>query len=117
MTGNRGARARALLEQLGQPWLTPAKRAPDKARDLTLGIHMHITTLAAFLLISRTVVSMCTAGILLFLVALWVVKTDIVRARGLDKIVALSNLCFAVPLAVFGAMHLSGVDFILPIVP
>ena len=117
MTGNRGAGARALLEQLAQPSLTPAKRAPDRARDLTLGIHMHITILGAFLLISRTVVSMCTAGILLFLVALWAAKTDIVRARGLDKIVALSNLCFAVPLAVFAALHLSGVDFVLPIVP
>ena len=117
MTGNRGAGARALLEQLAQPSLTPAKRAPDRARDLTLGIHMHITILGAFLLISRTVVSMCTAGILLFLVALWAAKTDIVRAKGLDKIVALSNLCFAVPLAVFAALHLSGVDFVLPIVP
>src|ERR1700747_2498477 len=112
MTGNRGARARALLEQLGQPWLTPAKRAPDRARDLTLGIHMHITILGAFLLISRTVVSMCTAGILLFLVALWAAKTDIVRARGLDKIVVLSNLCFGIPLAVFGAEHLSGARFL-----
>jgi hypothetical protein len=45
---------------------------------------------------------------LLFLVALWTAKTDIMRASGLDKVVALSNLCFAIPLAVFGAEHLSG---------
>jgi len=38
-------------------------------------------------------------------------------ARGLDKIVALSNLCFAVPLAVFGAEHLSGARFIMLAVP
>jgi uncharacterized membrane protein len=78
---------------------------------------MHTTILAAFLEISRTVVSMCSAGILIILVALWAAKTDIARASGLDKIVALSNLCFAAPLAVFGALHLSGVEFVLPLVP
>ena len=78
---------------------------------------MHSTILAAFFEISRTAVSMCGAGILLFLIALWAAKTDIARARGLDKIVALSNLCFAIPLAVFGALHLSGVGFRLPLVP
>ncbi len=60
---------------------------------------------------------MCSAGILLILVALWAAKTDIAQARGLDKIVALSNLCFAAPLAVFGALHLSAVEFVLPMVP
>jgi uncharacterized membrane protein len=78
---------------------------------------MHAIILATFLGISRTVVSMCSAGILLFLVALWPAKTDIARARGLDKIVAMSNLCFAIPLAVFGALHLSDIDFVLPMVP
>jgi uncharacterized membrane protein len=60
---------------------------------------------------------MCGAAILLFLIALWAAKTDVARARGLDKIVALGNLCFAAPLAVFGALHLSGVAFVLPFVP
>jgi hypothetical protein len=78
---------------------------------------MHFNILAAFLEFSRTVVSMCSAGILLFLVALWAAKTDLARARGLDKIAALSNLCFAIPLAVFGALHLSGIGFVLPLVP
>jgi len=78
---------------------------------------MHTTILAAFLEISRTAVSMCGAGILLFLVALWAAKADIARAGGLEKIVALSNLCFAVPLAVFGAEHLSGARFIMLGVP
>jgi uncharacterized membrane protein len=78
---------------------------------------MHSTILAAFFEISRTVLSMCSAGIVLFLIALWAAKTDIARARGLDKIVALSNLCFATPLAVFGALHLSDVGFVLPLVP
>ena len=78
---------------------------------------MHTTILATFFEISRTAVSMCTAGILLFLIALWAAKTDIARARGLDKIVVLSNLCFGIPLAVFGAEHLSGARFIMLSVP
>jgi uncharacterized membrane protein len=78
---------------------------------------MQTFILTTFLEISRTVVSMCSAGILLFLVALWAAKPDIARAGGSDKIVALSNLCFAVPLAVFGALHLSDVEFVLPMVP
>jgi len=60
---------------------------------------------------------MCSAGILLFLVALWAAKTDVARAGGLDKIVVLSNLCFAVPLAVFGLEHLSFAKFIMLGVP
>ena len=78
---------------------------------------MRTIILATFFGISRTVVSMCGAGILLFLVALWAAKTDIARASGLDKIVALSNLCFAITLAVFGTLHLSDVESVLPIVP
>jgi uncharacterized membrane protein len=78
---------------------------------------MHTTILAIFFEISRTVVSTCSAGILLLLVALWAAKTDIARAGGLDKIVALTNLCFAIPLAVFGAEHLSAARFIMLSVP
>jgi uncharacterized membrane protein len=78
---------------------------------------MHLTTLATFFVISRTVVSMCGAGILVFFVALWAAKTDIAQAPGLDKVVALSNLCFAAPLAVFGALHLSAAESLIPMVP
>jgi uncharacterized membrane protein YphA (DoxX/SURF4 family) len=60
---------------------------------------------------------MCAAAILLFLIALWATKTDIARASGLDKVVVLSNLCFALPLAVFGAEHLSAAKFIMMGVP
>jgi uncharacterized membrane protein len=60
---------------------------------------------------------MCSAGILLFLIALWAAKSDIARAGGLDKIIVLANLCFAIPLAVFGAEHLSGARFIMAMVP
>jgi uncharacterized membrane protein len=78
---------------------------------------MHTTILATFFEISRTAVSMGSAGIILFFVALWAAKTDVARARGLDKIVALSNLCFAAPLAVFGAEHFSAARGIMQIVP
>jgi uncharacterized membrane protein len=78
---------------------------------------MHTTILPALFEIPRTVVSMCSAGILLFLIALWAAKTDIARAGGLDKIVVLSNLCFAVPLAAFGAEHFSFAKFIMLSVP
>ena len=60
---------------------------------------------------------MSVAAILLFLIALWAAKTDIARASGLDKVVGLSNLCFALPLAVFGAEHLSAAEFIQQGVP
>jgi uncharacterized membrane protein len=63
------------------------------------------------------VVAMCSAGVLLFLIALWATKRDIARAYGLDKFVAATNMCFAIPLAVFGALHLSTVAFVLPAVP
>ena len=78
---------------------------------------MHTPILAAFLEISRTPVSMCGAGIVLFLVALWAAKTDIARAGGLDKIITLSHLCFAPPLAVFGAEHFSAAQGIMTLVP
>jgi len=78
---------------------------------------MHITILAAFLVISRTVSSMCTAGVVIILVAIWAAKSDIARARGLDKVVALSNLCFAAPLAVFGALHLAAAQGLATMVP
>lgn len=60
---------------------------------------------------------MCSAGVLLFLIALWVSKSDVARAYRLDKFVAATNMCFAIPLAVFGALHLANVAFVLPAVP
>jgi uncharacterized membrane protein YphA (DoxX/SURF4 family) len=74
---------------------------------------MHTTILLAVLLeFSRTAASMCGAAVVLFLIAAWATKADVAQASGLDKVVVLSNLCFALPLAVFGAEHLSGAQFI-----
>ncbi len=95
------------------------ENAPRYSDRAYLGIpsKMQITILAAFFGVSRTVVSMCTAGVVIFLVAIWAAKTDIARARGLDKVVALSNLFFAAPLAVFGALHLAAAESLMPMVP
>ncbi len=81
---------------------------------------MHPTILAAvvmFFEFSRTAFSMSAAGILLFLIGLWAAKSDIARDAGLEKIVALSNLCFAMPLAAFGAEHLAAARGIMQLVP
>ena len=64
--------------------------------------------------------AMCLAGILACLIALitlWSARTPLIHSRPIDKITALANLAFAVPMAVFGALHIWGVDIVLPIVP
>jgi uncharacterized membrane protein len=78
---------------------------------------MHPTLLVTFLQAPGTAVAMCCAGLAVLLIGLWAAKNDIAQARRLDKIVALSNLCFAVPLAVFGALHLFGPQFVQGLVP
>ena len=78
---------------------------------------MHPIILATFLETSRTAVAMCCAGAAIFLIGAWAAKSDIGEACGLDKMVALSNLCFAVPLAVFGTLHLFGPEFVKDLVP
>ncbi len=65
----------------------------------------------------QTSFAMCSAGIVLFVIGVLAAKNDFAAARGLDKIVALSNLCFAIPLAVFGALHLFGAAFVKDLVP
>ena len=67
--------------------------------------------------ISRIALAMCSAGLVVFLIGLLAAKGDIAKARGLDKFVALTNLCVAVPLAVFGALHLFAPQFVVDIVP
>src|SRR3954470_24416307 len=78
---------------------------------------MHPTLLATFLQTPGTAVAMCSALIALFLIGIWAAKNDIAQARGLDKIVALTNLSYAAPLAVFGALHLFGPQFVKDLVP
>ena len=78
---------------------------------------MQLTILAAVPTSSRTAIGMCSAGAALLLIGAWTAKNEFSRARGLEKIVALRNLCFAVPLAVFGALHLFGPQFVQALVP
>ncbi len=75
------------------------------------------TILAAFFEFSRTPLAMSAAGLALLGIGLWAAKNDIAQARGLDKIVALANLSFATPLAVFGALHLSSGPSLIDLVP
>lgn len=72
---------------------------------------------AIFFEFSRTATSMWVAGIALLLIGLWAAKNDVGSASGLDKVVALANLCFALPLAVFAAEHFSAARGISQIVP
>jgi uncharacterized membrane protein len=78
---------------------------------------MQPTILAVFFAFSGAALSMAAAGVALLAIGLVAAKNDIARARGIDKIVALTYLCFAVPLAVFGAEHLSSPQSMLAIVP
>src|SRR5215813_5497788 len=73
--------------------------------------------LAAFFEFSSPALWMSVAGIVLLVVGLLAAKSDIAQARGLDRIVALTNLCFAVPLAVFGAEHFSLGNSMIGLVP
>jgi uncharacterized membrane protein len=75
------------------------------------------TLLASLLFASPPVAGACVLGIALLVIGLWAARNAIAEARGLDKVVALSNLCFAIPLAVFSAEHLFSAQFILPLVP
>jgi len=67
--------------------------------------------------IGLTPAAMCCAGIAVFLIGLLAAKDHIAGARGLEKIVAAANLCVAVPLAVFGALHLFGPRLVMSLVP
>lgn len=60
---------------------------------------------------------MSAAILALLVIGLVAAKRDIVHARGIDKVVALTYLCYALPLAAFGAEHLSGPKALLGIVP
>jgi hypothetical protein len=78
---------------------------------------VHPTILATLLEGSSPVIAMCSAGIALFVIGIVAAKNQIVEAKGLDKIVALGNACFASPVAVFGALHLFGPQFVQNLVP
>jgi putative oxidoreductase len=82
---------------------------------------MHSTILAflaiIFLVISRTVTLMYVASVALLVIGAMAAKDDVAQARGLDKVVALGNIFFALPLAVFSMEHFSASKGISQLVP
>ena len=73
--------------------------------------------LAAFFEFSSPAFWMSVAGLALLLIGLFAAKKDIAQARGLGRVVALTNLCFAIPLAVFGAEHFALGNSMIGLVP
>ena len=80
-------------------------------------IIMHTAILINIVSASQPAIAMCVAGIVVFMIGAMVAKRDLSGAHGLDRIAVLGPVCFAVPLAVFGAFHLFGPDFVKDIVP
>ena len=73
--------------------------------------------LAVFFDFSGPAFLMSVAGLVLLVIGLWAAKNDIAQARGLDRIVTLTNLCFATPLAMFGAEHFALGSNMIGLVP
>jgi uncharacterized membrane protein len=73
--------------------------------------------LAAFFEFPSPAFWMSVAGLALLVIGLLAAKNDIAQTRGLERIVVLTNLCFAIPLAVFGAEHLSLGNSMIGLVP
>jgi len=73
--------------------------------------------IAAFFEFSSPAFWMSAAGLMLLVIGLLAAKNNIAQARGLDRIVALTTLCFAIPLAVFGAEHFSLGSSMIGLVP
>ena len=56
-------------------------------------------------------------GLIFLIIGLFVMRRNIARAAGIDKLIALGPICFAAPLAAFGAEHLAGARFLMQLVP
>jgi len=67
--------------------------------------------------LSRSAIATLAAGIVLLLIGALAARNLVAQAQGLDKIVALANFCFAIPLAVFGAEHFAEAKSIMGLVP
>jgi uncharacterized membrane protein YphA (DoxX/SURF4 family) len=77
----------------------------------------HTLLALVFFEFSRTVASTYVVGVVFFVIGILAARSDVAQARGLDKVVALGNLFFALPLAVFGAEHFSAAQGISQMVP
>ena len=88
----------------------------DSGGNIAESVHLPLV-LVSFFASSPVVLAMCAAGIGVLLIGLVASRDDIAAARGLERIVTLANVCYGVPLAVFGALHFFGPQFVLAIVP
>ncbi len=73
--------------------------------------------IAVFLAFSGPAFWMSAAGLALLVIGLGAARNDIAQAHGLSRIVVLTNLCFAIPLAVFGAEHFALGNSMIGLVP
>ncbi len=73
--------------------------------------------LTAFFEFSSPAFWAAAAGLALLVIGLLAAKNDIAHARGMNKVVALTYMCFAAPLAVFGSEHFSDPKGMLNLVP
>ena len=74
--------------------------------------------LATFSETAPVVLATCIAGVVLLLIGAWAARKQIAQARGTrTKSLPWANLCIAMPLAVFGAEHLFGVELVVDAVP
>ncbi len=67
--------------------------------------------------IAATPFTMCCAGVVVLLIGLAAARSALAGAHGVDRILALTNTAVAVPLAAFGALHLSGPRLVLSLIP
>jgi hypothetical protein len=59
----------------------------------------------------------CFAGVVFLALGFFAVRKELSRAIGLDKLIVLGHVFFAVPLAVFAAEHLAGAQVVTQAVP
>lgn len=78
---------------------------------------MHPILVATLVGVSRTLIFSEVAGVVVLVIGVVAWRDDVARARGLEKIVALASLFYAMPLATFAGEHLSGDKGIIGIVP
>lgn len=76
-----------------------------------------MATIFSFAILPDTSVAMCGAGVLVALVGARRALKEAATVTGLEKLLAFTNLCVAIPLAIFGALHLFGPQFVGPLVP
>jgi len=79
------------------------------ARDLLGGV--------VFFQVSAEVFWAYFAGTAIWLAGLAAIRTDVLLARGSDKLISMGRVFFALPMAVFGTEHFTAAKFVVQLVP